>query len=390
MTALRIVIVCILNISFTAATAFAQIPWNMYTPEMGFPSSRITCVGFSPSGILWLGTDNGLYRYDGSRTDIFTTNDGLPSNSISSIAFTRNGGIWVGTSEYQPYTGITRFNGSAWEPLVDTENNIAESASKVTTDFLGNLWAIREGSWCNPHVWTYNGKQWKDFGVQDGLSHPIIYEISVAPDGSVWCLDDNGGVYRYDGKQWISIPAPSNYNFSGIGKITFGQENDVWLFGDYWESSWDTQPAIWVSQGATGIWQKYADTIPVKIYSMAVDRSGALWCLYYSPNGNELYRTRDHQKTYILNDIDCFALGKDGTVWAAGGRRGIGRFNGTEWKWYTRSDGLLSNDFSCITVGPDGKVWAAVKPFLWNGYVEVVGYAVSTGRNGKRIPIHGN
>ena len=50
-------------------------------------------------GFLWIGTENGLYRYDGHRFLAFTTREGLPGNKITAIHESPDGTLWVGTLE---------------------------------------------------------------------------------------------------------------------------------------------------------------------------------------------------------------------------------------------------------------------------------------------------
>src|ERR1700722_10090719 len=49
------------------------------------------------TGFLWVGTQNGLFRYDGSRFERFTIDQGLPSNHIDSLYELGNGGILAAT-----------------------------------------------------------------------------------------------------------------------------------------------------------------------------------------------------------------------------------------------------------------------------------------------------
>ena len=63
-------------------------------------------------GDLWLGSRTyGVFRYDGTAWQQFDYGDGLADNEVRSIFQDRDGAVWVGTAE-----GVSRFDGRAWLP----------------------------------------------------------------------------------------------------------------------------------------------------------------------------------------------------------------------------------------------------------------------------------
>ncbi|PCJ64332.1 MAG: hypothetical protein COA58_13340 [Bacteroidetes bacterium] len=65
------------------------------TPNDGLPSSEVYCVFQDTKGYLWIGTDNGLAKFDGKNYKVYTTDEGLPHNSIMNITEDRKGNLWV-------------------------------------------------------------------------------------------------------------------------------------------------------------------------------------------------------------------------------------------------------------------------------------------------------
>ena len=68
-------------------------------------SDKYNCIIKDRKGKLWIGTQNGLFVYDGKRTKRFSTSNGLGNNCIRSLVEDGEGQIWVGTS-----VGISRIN----------------------------------------------------------------------------------------------------------------------------------------------------------------------------------------------------------------------------------------------------------------------------------------
>ncbi|MGA2653908.1 MAG: two-component regulator propeller domain-containing protein, partial [Terracidiphilus sp.] len=64
----------------------------------GLGNLNVNCIAQDRSGYLWVGTENGLYRYDGSRFQQYGSNDGLAEHAIQSLFLGLDGTLWVGTT----------------------------------------------------------------------------------------------------------------------------------------------------------------------------------------------------------------------------------------------------------------------------------------------------
>src|SRR2546425_719975 len=71
--------------------------WGAVTLFHGLPSDRVNAIAEDASGALWFGTDGGLVRYDGRRTQVIASESALPSRHIRSLKLAAEGGLWVGT-----------------------------------------------------------------------------------------------------------------------------------------------------------------------------------------------------------------------------------------------------------------------------------------------------
>ncbi|HTB18665.1 MAG TPA: two-component regulator propeller domain-containing protein, partial [Bryobacteraceae bacterium] len=59
----------------------------------------MNCLLQDRSGFLWIGTESGLYQYDGSRFWQFGQKEGLPSGFVRALSLDRDGRLWVGTRD---------------------------------------------------------------------------------------------------------------------------------------------------------------------------------------------------------------------------------------------------------------------------------------------------
>src|ERR1700741_2272495 len=92
---------------FGASSAFAldpsldvsQYAHTSWKVRDGFVPGAITSIAQTPDGYLWLGTEFGLYRFDGVRAVLWQPPAGqrLPDSSVSNLLVSRDGTLWVGT-----------------------------------------------------------------------------------------------------------------------------------------------------------------------------------------------------------------------------------------------------------------------------------------------------
>jgi len=95
--------VLVLALCVAAATAAAQ-PWAFEPIDSrdGLPHNTVNALLQDARGFLWIGTADGLARYDGRRFEVYRRRPGqegtLASNTIQALALTPDGTLWVGTS----------------------------------------------------------------------------------------------------------------------------------------------------------------------------------------------------------------------------------------------------------------------------------------------------
>ncbi len=77
---------------------YAHTTWKI---RDGFPKGQVISIAQTPDGYLWLGTEFGLFRFDGVRSVAWQppADQLLPSNQIWSLLAARDGTLWIGTSK---------------------------------------------------------------------------------------------------------------------------------------------------------------------------------------------------------------------------------------------------------------------------------------------------
>src|SRR4051812_3038037 len=84
--------------ALSPAKALSQYSVTVWSQQQGLPQDTIRAITQTADGFLWLGTDEGLARFDGYEFVAFGKDQGgLPSNSVNVLAAGRDGSLWIGT-----------------------------------------------------------------------------------------------------------------------------------------------------------------------------------------------------------------------------------------------------------------------------------------------------
>ncbi len=128
-----------------------QYAHNAWTIRDGFFKSVIYSIAQTPDGYLWLGTEFGLFRFDGVRSVPWQppVGDHLPSTYIRSVLAARDGRLWIGTAEGLAswkdgkLTHYPELAGQNVHALVEDREGVVWTAGSLP---IGKLCAIRRGS----------------------------------------------------------------------------------------------------------------------------------------------------------------------------------------------------------------------------------------------------
>src|SRR5918994_1708166 len=79
--------------------AITQYQLDVWTERNGLPQGSVQAITQTKDGYLWIGTRDGLARFDGVTFTVFRAeaNEGLAANDIRALGEDRKGRLWVGT-----------------------------------------------------------------------------------------------------------------------------------------------------------------------------------------------------------------------------------------------------------------------------------------------------
>ncbi len=120
---------------FTKLTA-QQFPSTHFTIRDGLPSNAVYCVFKDSRGLIWIGTDAGLVKYDGFHFKTFTNKNGLAGNFIRDIKEDRKGNLWIACYG----DGLTRFDGKKFKNFSAKNGLVHPEIRRLFFDKKQQLW----------------------------------------------------------------------------------------------------------------------------------------------------------------------------------------------------------------------------------------------------------
>jgi len=301
----------------------------------------------TPDGYLWLGTEFGLVRFDGSRflRSALPPDQQLPSPRILSLLAARDGTLWIGT-----YGGLA----SLKDGRVTRYPEITVEVSSLLEDYQGTIWLGGKDKVCK----IRSGR----FECRDDLK-------SVAPStygylqGGVFSLHEDTQHRLWAGAEsglWQWQPGPPRRVLA----------QPVGIFGAVVQGDQPTALTVIASspQGRQ-LWEITDDknemytvpglTRPFTPNRLLRDSKGALWIgtldqgLLYVDHGKT---TRFAQSDGLSSDfVLAFFEDREGNIWV-GTTNGLDRFRKSVVSTVSASQGLSTPAWS-LTSARDGSIW---------------------------------
>ncbi len=273
------------------------------------------------------------------------TEQGLPQNSIIEIYQTQDGYLWLGTEE-----GLIRFNGSQFESFNSSKIGFEYSnyISCMYQDRVGNFWIGTYGD----GLICYKENQFKLLTSQDGLVSNYISRIHEDSNGVLWIGTEFGLCAYKEGK---------------FRSITMNSKAFVELVGSFYETSDDsllitTNKGVYLMHGDSlrPFWSEIADYTQ-DIRDIIKDSIGNYWMGVHGLglvryDGSRASVIVDSAKGLLSNDIMNLYKSSNGMVWIAT-RKGLNRYYRGEIDSLTEFDGLSLNDIRSIYEDREGNLW---------------------------------
>jgi ligand-binding sensor domain-containing protein/signal transduction histidine kinase len=323
---------------------------RIWQTDDGLPQNSVWAIAQTSDGYLWVGTKEGLARFDGLR---FTTLEEkaapeLKHGWITALCACRDGSLWIAVDGY----GVVRLKAGTYLHLSESDGLPSNQTRCLLEAKDGSIWIGGELG-----LTRFKGGKLTNFNEKNGLGDNSVRSLCEDRQGSIRiatmrglsCLDKSGAIRTF------------NVGLGSIGNaLRFVCEDHQ---GRFWLSSNDGVHCL------TG--EKYssygiAEGLPNKVSNIVFeDQAGRLWVGSYTglariADGQGIVGPREEA---VFDDL-IYAIYEDheGNLWV-GGRDGLYRLTPKRFTTYAIEQGLSCNNVMSVCEDNAGSIWLGT----WGG-----------------------
>ena len=358
---------------------YAHTAW---TVRDGFSLGNIYAIAQTPDGYLWLGSEFGLFRFDGIHSVLWRPPSGhqFPSG-LNNLMISRDGTLWMGT-----FGGLMTWDGRKLTQLHQLDHQLVTA---LYEDRGGTVWV---GTMATPgQLYAVRGGRVRPYGA-DGSFGKGVWTVHEDDSGNLWAGAQTG-LWRIEPGPPRRVVALSSapLPYSGPIGMTASSQGPLIaihnaglkrLVGDELEDYpigisnsnillRDRDGGLWigtVERGLIHIHQGRADSFTQAdglsgdiILGLFEDREGSIWV---STTGGldrfrELPVSTISAKQGLSSDATrALFAASDGSVWIAS-HDGLTHWeNGKPTRIYRRADGLPDDSVQSLFQDHSGVLWA--------------------------------
>jgi PAS domain S-box-containing protein len=378
-------------------TQYGHDAWN---EERGLPQSSVSSIVQTPDGYLWLGTQEGLARFDGVKFDVYdkSKTSAMRSNFVSCLLVARDSTLWFGTKG----GGFNSYKNGVFKNFSTNDTLPGGSVVSLLQTKDGAIWIGTMGD----GLIRYKENQFRKFTREDGLIYLSIFGLCEDRDGTVW-VGAPRGLSKYQNGKFTICGAAEGFPGGFVTVIHEDRSGILWIglengglvrnsHGVYTTFSIkdglssnsvmslcdDPQGNLWIGTRGGGInrltgkvFSSYSSKeglVSDAVISVFVDREGSLW---FGTDGGGLNRFKEtkfraYGKEEGLASDFVMPIVEDsrGDVWVGTSGSGLSRYRDGKFTCFTTKEGLSSNSIHALYAGDQGTLWVGTSGGGLNRY----------------------
>ena len=331
--------------------------FKFYGEDEGLNNLSVHTVLQDHRGFLWVGTQNGLYRYDGVSFLAFGKAEGLPSDRVEAVYETGDGTLWVSTDK-----GLARRNGRGRFTSVAMTAPDGATAQRVigrqgiSSDRKGRIYLATE-----------RGLMIAVPGSTETPFYRVPHPSNMGDESTSSVFTDS------EGRVWYGC-ANSLCRLENDAGVELG--STLGLPADHWDAILgDLDGNLWVRSAAAlyvlpaGARQFQAMSglpgSPNTFPTMALDPAGKLLIPTYKGLARQTasgWEIIDAEQGLTSNDISAVFQDREGSIWVGLLGSGLARWLGyNEWQSWGTREGLSRESIWSIARDAKGRLWVGTQ-----------------------------
>lgn len=192
-------VVLMLFCGVSVANPFATLKFEHVTIKDGLSQNTVTVTFQDKQGFIWIGTNDGLNRYDGHQFKVFRHHfddeHSISNNVIAAIAQDPDGYLWIGTND-----GLNRF-----DPRTEQFRRFFHDPKNTSSISHNTITGIEQFHGGDLWLSTFNGlnrfnietESFQHFGQDQGLAYLKLKSLLFDEQGTLWIASVYGGLYQF-------------------------------------------------------------------------------------------------------------------------------------------------------------------------------------------------
>ena len=308
--------------------------WNTHD---GLPHNGINAISQSMDGYLWIGTWEGLARFNGREFKVFTRGSkvGLPDSAVKSLTSTKEGKLLVAGTR----GGLSEHSNNQWTPFPSASTMINHAIYDNNQD----LWLALEGK----GVIYRNRKTNQDSIIINNIR---AYKIAQDSDNTIW-IATNKGLYSVKNKTLVRhITKQEGLPNTPVHTVLFTKDKQL-IVGTQ-------QGAFKLVNGTFELLHKQLGS--ERVSSLMQDSMHNIWI---GTDNNGIFRLSNNNLEQLSdqdglpnNKISAIYQDKEQSIWV-GTSSGLFRLREAPFITLTTKQGLSGNYVRSVLSHSDGSLW---------------------------------
>jgi len=329
---------------------------QVWTTDQGLPQNSVYAVVQTRDGYLWLGTDEGLVRFDGLRFNVFdrTNTPAITDPFIFALHEAPDGSLWAGTDR----GGLIRYRAGQFSHYGPDRGLPAGRIQALASDAHGTLWVGLRGA----GVARFDGDRFTVLSAKDGLASDNVLAVFVDSDGTLWVGTD-AGLDRFEKGRFVHVQPADGLPPGGVRAIHEDRSHRLWIgiLGGALGARFHDGALCVKTAGGFSVVSTGAGLPSIAVMTLTDDRDGNLWL---GTAGGGIVRVRDGRlESWLLGDTPSddmvYALTEDreGNLWIGTQPGGLHRLRNSRFVTIEKRDGLTDEVIESLLQDHHGIMW---------------------------------
>lgn len=360
---------------------YSQKSWSR---DDGLPQNSVRALAQTSDGYLWIGTDQGLVRFDGVRFVPFELrlHDGRVDGFVETL-YPEPDTLWVGT-----VNGLHRFTGDRFVEVLTRDGSSAASVKSIFRDSDSRVWIgtagglFREQDGCVVPFGDVEGSGPEDMvtaivespaaglcfsaggvfcldggvlreltAVSDAAGNSRCEDLGIDSTGALWVATTGKGLLRFDGAEIRRWGMADGMPGGLVSTLAIDSDDNVWFGGGLFGISRIGRRGVEVLSGRE----------TMQVISILEDREGNLWLGTVDDGlirlSSTLFAVYSIEEGLEDPSVRVVLEDHDGVIWIGTAGGGLHRLIDGRISLVGADEGLPSKDILALTEDSLGRLW---------------------------------